>query len=401
MSSANPLIGRVIVLFRVRGIEIAFTPSWLATVVVLSLIFRQSELIPVDIGRVAGAAMAVGLTMLFYSFVLIHEAAHTFVAQAFGLQPRRILLFMLGGVSQIGRDAEGPKQEYLVALAGPLASLVIAGILSMLAVASGGSFTDAAAAGDVWATLAAVNLLLAMFNLIPGFPLDGGRVLRATIWAVTGDRIRATRMAANGGRIVAGGFVAGGVAYLLWQTQGVGDFFPGVLYIALGWFLYSHASFAGSEDVHREMVREQARRDAMAAAPPAPPARDIVPRAAKRRVTSKAAPTTLAGPVARSAKKPERKPPERKPKRKPAKKAAGAKPARKAAKKTAAPSPQRTRKATKTDEGDAAKSEASARRRGRAKRPATAAKAGAESRDRARDSRRRPAHPRRGADGSR
>ncbi|HVL90972.1 MAG TPA: hypothetical protein VM841_12135, partial [Actinomycetota bacterium] len=91
MSSPNALIGRIIVLFRVRGIEIAFTPSWLATVVVLSLIFRQSDLIPASAGRVGGAAMSVGLTLLFYSFVLMHEAAHTFVAHVFGLQPKRIL----------------------------------------------------------------------------------------------------------------------------------------------------------------------------------------------------------------------------------------------------------------------------------------------------------------------
>lgn len=402
MSSPTTLIGRVIVLFRVRGIEIAFTPSWLATVVVLSLIFRQSDLIPATAGRAGGAAISVGLTLLFYSFVLVHEAAHTVVAHIFGLQPKRILLFMLGGVSQIGRDAEGPKQEYLVALAGPLASLVIAGVLSMFAVAGGGSFTEAASGTGIWATLAAVNLLLAMFNLIPGFPLDGGRVLRATVWAITNDRIRATKMAANGGRIVAGGFVAGGVAYLLWASQGVGDFFPGVLYIALGWFLYSHASFAGSEDVHREMIREQARREAMAGAPPQPPARDILPGSASpARVTPKAPAATLDGPAAgpaASSRAAARTPAKKTPKnatKKPAKRSA------KPAAKRAAASAKPDKKAKTSDEGNAAKSQASDGRRGRAKRAPAPAKAGAEPRDGTRDSRRRPAHPRRGAGGTR
>ena len=393
----------VVVLFRVRGVEIAFTPSWLGMVVVLALVFRTA--LPASTGKVAGAALSVGLTLIFYSCVLLHEAAHSVVAHVFGLQPRRILLFMLGGVSQIARDAETPKQEYLVALSGPLTSLVLGGALLLAA--------PPAAAGlprfdGVWGSLALVNLMLASFNMIPGFPLDGGRVLRATVWAITGSRVRATRIAAAGGRIVAAGFIAGGVAFMLTQRQGVGGMFPGVLYIVLGWFLYSHASYAERDDVQRELAREQARRDLAIASAPAVPAADIVAGAgvtttrdivpAKRRVTPSAPKVRLgAKPKAKrtpnnaAANTPANAPAGSSPK--------GAKTIQKPAAKKADPHKRAAPagKAKKTNESHAAKPEANPRSRGRAQRQATAGKTGSEPRNRSGDSRRRSADPRRGS----
>lgn len=292
MSTPSSSLGRTIVLFRVRGIEIAFTPSWLLMVTLLSIVFRQTVL--TDMGRLQGAAVSVGLTLLFYVFVLLHEAAHTAVAAAFGLQPRRIVLFLLGGVSQIGRDPEEPKQEYLVALAGPLVSLVIAGIFTAITRAMDEPFDG------VWGTLAVINGALALFNLIPGFPLDGGRVFRASIWAVTGDRVRATRWAAIGGRVVGAGFVAGALAYMLWSVGGVADAAGAVFYAILGWFLYSHAAYAGRQEIEREIIREQARREALAALPAQPPAGDIIPGGDV--VTPPAAAATLVPDATKSAK---------------------------------------------------------------------------------------------------
>lgn len=293
MSSSPPVhTARLFVLFRIKGIDVAFTPSWLVTVTLLALIIRMSSVIPEDAGKAAGAAIAVGITLLFYTFVLLHEAAHTVVASIFGLQPRRIVLFMLGGVSQIGRDADEPKQEYLIALAGPVASLAIAAILAIVTRATNQPFDG------VWGTLSVVNLFLALFNLIPGFPLDGGRVLRSTVWALSGDRIRATRIAANGGRIVAAGLVAGGVMWLLVRVDDLSNGVWGIWYIVLGYFLYSHATDAGRIEVERETIREQARRDAMNAAAGTPEAAqaagDIVPQPAA--ATKKKKKTSAAGP---------------------------------------------------------------------------------------------------------
>lgn len=387
-ASPTQFLGRVIVLFRVRGVEIAFTPSWLVMVVVLSLVFRDLVVWPAA-GDVAAAAMSVGLTLVFYLCVLLHEAAHTAVAHVFGLQPRRILLFMLGGVSQIARDAETPKQEYLVALAGPLTSLLIGGILAMGSTLDSGTIDF----DGVWGTLALVNLGLAAFNMIPGFPLDGGRVLRATVWAVIGSRVRATRIASAGGRIVAAGFAAGGVAYILTRTDEFADMFPGVLYIVLGWFLYSHASFAEREDVHREMVREQARAEA-AAPQHGGPVTDIVPRTKPR---AKAG--SVSGDIVPSGTTPKAARLKAAPKGV-AKQPAPKRPAStsKVAQKPAAGGPATARKAKTANEGNAAKSKANRGRPGRAQRQATAGKAVAQPRKRAGDSRRGSADTRGRAD---
>ncbi|MGH2829979.1 MAG: site-2 protease family protein [Actinomycetota bacterium] len=354
-SPSTSLGGRVIPLFRIGGIEIAFTPSWLVMVTALSMVFRVS-VVPASMGKVSGAAASVGLTLLFYVFVLVHEAAHTVVAATFGLQPRRIVLFMLGGVSQIGRDAEEPRQEYLVALAGPLASLVLAGILAAATRVAGQPFDG------VWGTLAVVNVALAMFNLIPGFPLDGGRVFRSSVWALTGDRVRATRWAAVGGRVVGAGFIAGSIAYMLWAAGEVGDAVQGVWFAVFGWFLYSHAVYAGREEIEREIIREQARREALATVPAQPPAGDIVPGQPDR-VTPTVAAATLVPDSANAAE----------------------------------PAAKATPRKKKPGESNASKPKADRRRGSRPNRARSAPAPAAEPRDGAGHSRRRPPDAGRGA----
>ncbi len=402
--------GRIIVLFRIKGVEIGFTPSWLVMVTLLSLIFR-TQVVPPSYGKISGAALAVALTLLFYVFVLLHEGAHTLVAHVFGLQPRRIVLFMLGGVSQIGRDADEPKQEYLVALAGPLTSLCIAGLLTAVTRSTGDDFDF------VWGTLATFNLLLAAFNLIPGFPLDGGRVLRSTMWAITGDRIHATQVAVMGGKIVAGGFMAGGVVFMLWTSEGILQGIQGVWIVVLGYFLYSHASFAGREEIEREMIREQARVAAdqsaleMAAAiQPAEPAGDIVPELPARRGRKGAAADSSdsrgAGPAARvtlpatatTLEKPSRKAGVRS--RKPASSPAAQAIAKRAATQTAtgagnaSKSKAKATSSKRRHESDPAKSEAAGGRRRRAVGSRAAAPSGSQSGDGAGHSKKRAADSR-------
>jgi Zn-dependent protease len=154
-------------------------------------------------------------------------------------------LFIFGGVAQIGAEAEKPADEFRIAVVGPLASLWIAGVL---AVVSRLLHPDA---GEVlpglWGRLSVVNLALAVFNLIPAFPLDGGRVLRAALWGGLRDRARATRWSATLGKAFAFALIgAGGAIAVIGLSRGNGaDAWPGLWYIVLGYFLFNVAGSAG------------------------------------------------------------------------------------------------------------------------------------------------------------
>ena len=221
-------------LFRVGGIEVGIHYSWLVifALVTWSLavgVFPQ--LIP---GLDAGEAWVLGAVaaLLLFVSVLIHELAHSFVARARGLDARSITLFIFGGVSNLGGEAKVPATEFLVAVVGPVTSFVIAAL----------SFGVASAVAEIRISavasyLAFINLVLGLFNLIPGFPLDGGRVLRAIIWNATGSLRRATDIAANVGKLVAYGFLALGFVRLFGN-----DIIGGVWTAAIGWFLHNAAS---------------------------------------------------------------------------------------------------------------------------------------------------------------
>ncbi|HXJ93001.1 MAG TPA: site-2 protease family protein [Terriglobia bacterium] len=184
--------------------------------------------------------------VLFFVTLLLHELSHSLVAQARGLKVRAITLFALGGVSQIEGDAPDAKTEFWVAIAGPIASLVIG--FGCLAVAAAFGWKpsveprSAAAAVLVW--LGYINVGLAVFNMIPGFPLDGGRVLRSIIWAITKDAGRSTRIAARIGQVVAFLFIFDGI----WKFFG-GAGFNGLWMAFIGWFLMdaARASYAQEE----------------------------------------------------------------------------------------------------------------------------------------------------------
>jgi Zn-dependent protease/CBS domain-containing protein len=136
--------------------------------------------------------------VLLYLSVLVHELAHSVVAKGYGLPVRRILLYPLGGVSEIEREAPSPGREFAVAAAGPAMSLVLAGICWGL-----WQFASNGGAGALIAVLLWANLIVAGFNLLPGLPLDGGRMLRAVVWKITGKPNTATIAAAWGGRVLA------------------------------------------------------------------------------------------------------------------------------------------------------------------------------------------------------
>lgn len=192
--------------------------------------------------------------VLFLAAVLVHELSHAWVGRAQGVEVDRITLFVFGGMAHMGSEPRRWQAEFWMAVVGPITSAVIGvGSIALGSAAAGnvewqsGSIEETMSAlGPVpslllW--LGPVNILLAVFNLVPGFPLDGGRVLRATLWGLTGDMIRATRWAANAGRLVAAILILCGFAMILGYTLPVfGTGIVNGLWIALiGWFLNNAA----------------------------------------------------------------------------------------------------------------------------------------------------------------
>jgi Zn-dependent protease len=184
--------------------------------------------------RVTGlgaVALSAAFTCAFFASVVAHELAHALVARALGVDTLEISLLLFGGMARIVSEPVDAGGEVLMAMAGPLTSVALAGLLWLV------SHLLAGWAGDLVALLGLANLVLAVFNLLPGFPLDGGRVARAVVWRVTGRRLLATRVTAWIGRSLAGLLMAGGaVAVVVMHTPRY------LLHVALGGFLWYAAS---------------------------------------------------------------------------------------------------------------------------------------------------------------
>jgi len=177
---------------------------------------------------------AIVTAVLFFVTLLLHELAHSLLAKARGLRVRAITLFALGGVSQIESEAADAKSEFWIAIVGPLTSLSIGIILLGIARLAGWipGTEPASPFGAVLLWLGYINITLAAFNMIPGYPLDGGRVLRAVIWWITRSADRATRLAAQVGQVVAFIFILLGLFQFF-----KGQSFGGLWMAFIGWFL--------------------------------------------------------------------------------------------------------------------------------------------------------------------
>ena len=246
---------------RLAGVDLAIHPSWLviAFLITYSLAVAQfPEQFPgwsVAQYWLVGAATA----FLFFASVLAHELSHALVARRFGLRVRGITLFIFGGTTSIDSDSRSPREEALIALAGPATSILLGAAFIGL-----GALIDQPQASALVGWLGVINIILGVFNLIPGFPMDGGRVLRALLWRLRGDRLAATRGAALVGRGLSYLLIALGV---LWALS-PGGLFAGIWLVLIGLFLLNAAEATVVQAGVERSLSGVRVRDAMDADPP-------------------------------------------------------------------------------------------------------------------------------------
>lgn len=242
---------------QIFGIEIDIDPSWffIFLLVTFNLALAVFPALHPEWNAALNWLVGIVASILFFASVLTHEIAHSLVARGQGISVRRITLFLFGGVSDIQEEPRSPKTEFLMAAVGPLSSLVLGVIFLLLglALARGQGFTNTNLAetlsrlgpiSTLFLWLGPINILLGVFNLIPGFPLDGGRLLRSILWAATHDLKKATRYASWAGQIFGWFFIAIGVAMTLGiEVPFFGSGLIGGLWlIFIGWFLSNLAS---------------------------------------------------------------------------------------------------------------------------------------------------------------
>jgi Zn-dependent protease/CBS domain-containing protein len=245
---------------RVAGIEIAIHPSWLVIAFLVTYSLAVAQFPSQFAGWSTGLywSVAAATAALFFASVLAHELSHALVARRLGLKVEGITLFIFGGATSIDSDSRTPREEALIALAGPATSIGLGIVLLAL---NGIVAQPQLAALLGW--LGFINLLLGAFNLIPGFPMDGGRLLRALIWRLRGDRLAATRSAAGVGRLLAYGLIGFGV-FVAFSYE----VFSGLWLALIGWFLSNAAEATAVQATIESSLRGVRVRDAMELDPP-------------------------------------------------------------------------------------------------------------------------------------
>lgn len=259
------MTGNSIRVGRVLGVELRLDYSWFVVFALVAwmLAGRHFPMMHPGWGSATYWAVGVATSALFFASVVAHELAHSTVSRSFGVPVREITLFIFGGAARLSREPQRPRDEFLIAAAGPIASSAIgAGFWALGWLVDPGGPVSAAAAWLAW-----INIVLAAFNLIPGFPLDGGRVFRAVVWGVTGSFQRATRLAALLGRGVAFMFIFWGVLQIF-----AGNLLGGLWIAFIGWFLDSAAARSLEHVAVQDLLEGYTVRDvAMADCPQIPP----------------------------------------------------------------------------------------------------------------------------------
>ena len=255
------------------GIDICLDPS-LLIIFVLIVYLLGTGVFPTwhpDWDNSTGWLVAVAAAVLFFVSLLAHEMAHALMSRRFGMEVRRITLFLFGGVAEMEDEPREPRAEFLVAIVGPATSLVLGLVFSSIALfMAGPGFADLLAE-DSDAALASlsplaslllwlgpVNTILGIFNLVPAFPLDGGGVLRAAIWWYTGDLHKATRLGSEAGRLFGWVIIILGVAQIVSVML-----FQGLWLVLIGWFLTNAASASYRMLILRDLLEGVSARDMM------------------------------------------------------------------------------------------------------------------------------------------
>lgn len=245
----------------IRGIKIGIHYTWFIVLIVFSYLLAEGQYPNQYEGWTTTQywVVAVATVILLFASVLVHELGHSFVAQARGIEVVGITLFIFGGVAQIAEESDEPGGEFAIAIAGPITSLglsaIFGGLWALL-------HETNAQVGALLGYLAVVNAILAVFNLIPGFPLDGGRVLRAILWKITGDIRRSTRIVSVIGSLVGSLFFVLGIFAAL-----SGNLINGLWYLALGWFLQNAANMGYRQVEQHELIKGHVVSEVMDPAP--------------------------------------------------------------------------------------------------------------------------------------
>ncbi len=232
-------MGRGIRLGSLLGFEIRLDYSWFLVFFLMAFSLSQG-LFPGEyqFGPALSWTLGISAALLLFASVLVHEIAHALVARHYGIEVQGITLFLFGGVAQIRGEPETPRQELMIAGAGPLISVAL-GIACLLGSWAAALLRPLFPVAALLNYLGWINLFLAAFNMIPGFPMDGGRILRSAIWHVTGDLDRATRWASLAGSGFAWLLIGFGIL-----SYFTGSGFGALWLVFIGWFLYNAARTA-------------------------------------------------------------------------------------------------------------------------------------------------------------
>ena len=251
---------------RIFGIDISLHWSWLLIFVLITWTFASGILKQFYPEWTSGQRWVVGsaISAVFFLSILLHELSHSLVARRYGLPVSSITLFVFGGVSNLTKEPDTPTQEFRIAIVGPLTSFGLS-ILFAIGYLALKPLNDGAA--GVSGNLAVINLALGAFNLVPGFPLDGGRVLRSILWQRKGDRLEATRLASKAGQAVSYVLMSLGVVSFLFVNV-----ITGVWLFLIGNFLYgaaraSYGQLLAEATLKNVPVTTIARNDFVAVAP--------------------------------------------------------------------------------------------------------------------------------------
>jgi Zn-dependent protease/CBS domain-containing protein len=269
----GPFGRKAIPLGRLFGIELGLDWSWLFIFLLITLsVSGRFAAEHEDWSALSVWGGALLASLLFFASILLHELGHSVTSQMLGLPVRSITLFLFGGLARLSGEPSRPRDLFLIGAAGPAVSVTLGMLFLAVSLLVPGSPSWAGVVGAVCSWLGLVNLVLAGFNLFPGYPLDGGQLLRATIWGITGSLEKATRVSATMGGVFASFLIGMGI---LAGLVG-GDWLGGLWLVFIGWFLMTAAKASTTQVVLEKGLGAIRAEEVMNVSPPGLPAAETV-----------------------------------------------------------------------------------------------------------------------------